>query len=70
MFKAVKENIELKKEIEEQDRQYNALLTKQGSLERENNLLRTEIEKLISSKNKYLKQIRELKKQIKEMESK
>lgn len=69
MFKAVKENIELKKEIEEQDRQYNALLTKQGSLERENNLLRSEIEKLISSKNKYLKQIRELKKQIKEMEN-
>ena len=35
MFKAVKENIELRKEIQEQDRQYNLLLTKYNHLERQ-----------------------------------
>lgn len=69
MFKAVRENIELRKEIQEQDRQYNLLLTKLGNLERENNLLKIENENLIKSKDKYLKRIREMRKELKELKN-
>lgn len=69
MFKAVRENIQLRKEIQEQDRQYNLLLTKLGNLERENNLLKIENENLIKSKDKYLKRIREMRKELKELKN-
>ena len=69
MFKAVRENIQLRKEIQEQDRQYNLLLTKLGNLERKNNLLKIENENLIKSKDKYLKRIREMRKELKELKN-
>ena len=69
MFKAVRENIQLRKEIQEQDRQYNLLLTKLGNLERKNNLLKIENENLIKSKDKYLKRIREMRKELKKLKN-
>lgn len=70
MFKAVIENVELKKEIETQDRQYELLLVKKNHLEKEIEklnkhleMLKETIEKLKEKNKKLRKEIKELKKE-------
>lgn len=69
MFRAVKENIELRKEIQEQDRQYNLLLTKFNHLERQCEMLQQEIKAIEKTKENYLKRIRKMREELKELKN-
>lgn len=69
MFKSKKEIKKLEKEIENQDAQYYLLLKKYGVLERDNKKLLEEIENLTKFKNRYLKRIREMRKELKELKN-
>ena len=69
MFKRKKEIKLLEKEIETQDAQYYLLLKKYGNLERKNKKLDDEVENLTKAKNKYLKRIREMRKELKELKN-
>ena len=69
MFKAVKENIELRKEIQEQDRQYNLLLTKYNHLERQYERIQEEIKLIEKTKENYLSRIKKMRKEIKELKN-
>ena len=69
MFRAVKENIELRKEIQEQDRQYNLLLTKFNHLERQCEMLQEELKAIEKTKENYLKRIKKMREELKELKN-
>lgn len=69
MFRAVKENIELRKEIQRQDKEYNLLLAKYGVLEKENQDLKREIEDLTRANDRHIKRIKEMRKELKELKN-
>lgn len=69
MFRAVKENIELRKEIQEQDRQYNLLLTKFNHLEKQCEMLQEEIKAIEKTKENYLKRIKKMREELKELKN-
>lgn len=69
MFRAVKENIELRKEIQEQDRQYNLLLTKFNHLEKQCEMLQEEIKAIEKTKENYLKRIKNMREELKELKN-
>ena len=69
MFRALKENIELRKEIQEQDRQYNLLLTKYNHLERQYERLQEEVKIIEKTKENYLSRIKKMRKEIKELKN-